>query len=116
MSDVPEGLGEAGAALWRLVIDDVPADKELEAKELHLLESACKIRDDIAALDAAVEAEGHMIHGARGTPLVHPGLQEARQLRAVELRMLREIGKPTSAQSQRARHAANVRHLRAARS
>ena len=115
--DAPSTLGDAGAALWRLVIDDVPDDKELDAKELHLLESVCHVRDQIAALDAAVAADGEMITGARGTPLVHPGLQEARQLRAVELRMLREIGKaPASAQSVRAQHAASVRHLRAARS
>ena len=44
MTDPPKGLGEAGCALWRLVIADVPEGFALEERDWHVLESACKVQ------------------------------------------------------------------------
>ena len=113
----PTGLGKAGKALWRSIHRDLEAGWELDARELHLLERACRTADDLAVLEATVDKEGATVEGSRGQTVVHPALVEARQLRVVQLRLLSviEMADPfvsrqssTPAQS-RARHAADTR-------
>jgi len=110
----PDTLGTAGAALWERILADVQDGWELDERELHLLESACHVRDQIDTLDGSVAEDGPLITGTRGAPTVHPGLQEARQLRLVELRLLRSLQLADPAANDtpattRARKAANAR-------
>jgi phage terminase small subunit len=55
--------------------------------ELEILGEACRTLDEIAALRAALVAEGVTATGSRGQPRVHPAVQEIRQARG-ELRRL----------------------------
>ncbi|MFL5916746.1 MAG: P27 family phage terminase small subunit [Gaiellaceae bacterium] len=87
----PDSLGDAGAALWLRLIGYLADDWELDERELHLLESACHVRDDIAELEGQIARDGHVIVSSRGAPTVHPALQETRQLRTVELRLLKSL-------------------------
>jgi hypothetical protein len=88
---------------------------ELDARELHLLERACRCADDLAALEAVVDTDGATVKGSRGQTVVHPALSEARQLRLTQARLLGslELADPaersaTPAQA-RARKAAGAR-------
>jgi len=108
----PATLEEAGTKLWDRIIADLPEHWELDERELHLLESACHVRDQIAKLDALVAEDGMVVVGSRGAQQVHPGLAEARQLRGVEMRLLRALqltnpadASPTTKKAQRAANA-----------
>jgi phage terminase small subunit len=109
----PDTLGEAGAALWARIVADLDEAWELDERELHLLESASHVRDTIAELDAAVAEDGALIMGPRGARQVHPGIQESRQLRGAEMRLLRalQLTDPDDASptTRKARTAANAR-------
>jgi P27 family predicted phage terminase small subunit len=87
----PAELDKAGKALWRSIHTDLDRGWELDARELHLLARACRCADELAALDAAVDAAGPTSTGSRGQPVIHPALAEARQLRLVQLRLLGAI-------------------------
>jgi Phage terminase, small subunit len=87
-------LQEAGEALWRRVLADVPDEFELTAVELHLLESACRCRDEIARLEDQIDGDGAVVKGSRGQPVLHPAIAEARQLRLAEQRLLKSIDTP----------------------
>lgn len=84
----PEDLGDAGAILWSQIVGDIDENWELDHRELHLLTEACLVADQVVALDAAVAEDGHSVKGSRGQPTAHPALAEARQLRALQLRLL----------------------------
>ena len=109
----PPTLRADGAALWERIIGDLPEHWELDERELHLLESASQVRDQIAQLDAAVAADGAFITGSRGLRQVHPGIAEARQLRGAEMRLLRalQLTNPADASptTKKAQKAANAR-------
>ena len=113
----PTALGKAGRALWRSILGDLEDGWELDARELHILERACRTQDDLALLEEQVDEIGAVVEGSRGQVVVNPALVEARQLRLVQLRLLSviEMADPhiarqsaTPAQA-RARHAAEVR-------
>jgi phage terminase small subunit len=112
----PDTLGEAGAALWARIVADLADAWELDERELHLLESACAVRDTIAELDAAVTEDGALITGPRGSRQVHPGIQESRQLRGAEMRLLRALQltdpEDVSPTTRKARTAAQARWSR----
>jgi hypothetical protein len=86
----PDGLQDAGKALWTEILDEVGEGWTLDARELHLLQRACRCADELADLEQAVDADG----GSRGQPAVHPALAESRQLRLVQLRLLGNIELP----------------------
>jgi len=114
-----DGLGEAGRKLWRDIIDAVAEGWELDEKERHYLVRACRVADEIATLEAVVDRDGAIVAGSRGQPIVHPAVTEARQLRLVELRLLRQVNlggedaEETPAR-RRAQQAANTRWTRKA--
>jgi P27 family predicted phage terminase small subunit len=87
----PKGLADAGKSLWRSILGDLDSGWELDARELYLLERACRCADELAALEAAVDRDGTTVTGSRGQTTVHPALSEARQLRLVQLRLLAAI-------------------------
>jgi hypothetical protein len=62
----PEGLGDAGRNLWYSIIGAVAAGNELDERELHSLERACRCADEIALLEAAVDRDGVTVEGSRG--------------------------------------------------
>jgi phage terminase small subunit len=111
----PSGLGESGRVLWRSVIADVPADWELDARDLAVLEAACRQADDVAALEAAVARDGVVGVGAAGQPRLNAAVAETRQARLALARLVGQIdlpderGQPQTAASIRARRAANTR-------
>jgi hypothetical protein len=54
----------------------------------------CSTLDDLDDLAAVVAAEGRMAVGAKGQPVVHPAVQEARQQRVVLGRLLGQLALP----------------------
>jgi P27 family predicted phage terminase small subunit len=87
----PKGLGAPGKALWKSILADLDAGWALDQRELHWLERACRCQDELADLEAAVDADGPIATGSHGQTVVHPALAEARQLRLVQLRLLSAI-------------------------
>lgn len=85
----PRGLKAAGKALWAKCIEDF----ELANHEQALLEEACRVRDRIVELDAAVKADGLMIPSSQGSRL-HPAVTEARQQRLTLARLLASLQIP----------------------
>ena len=82
----PEGLGVPGRALWAGIVADLAEGWELDARELEgCFGRACRCADELAALEAAVDADGAMVVGSAGQARVHPAMAEARQLRLVQL-------------------------------
>ena len=63
----------------------------MDARELHLLERACRVEDELRELERVVDADGLMSTGSTGQPTIHPALAEARQLRLVQQRLLGSI-------------------------
>jgi phage terminase small subunit len=112
----PEGLGRAGEALWKSILSDLDEGWELDARELHLLERACRIADELSDLEAAVDRDGATVAGSRGQTVVHPALAEARQLRLAQLRLLSAIEMVDPAEKRRAATPAIARARRAAES
>ncbi|BCW85045.1 hypothetical protein NicSoilE8_27180 [Arthrobacter sp. NicSoilE8] len=86
---VPRGLNAAGRKLW----DVSTAEFEWAEHELALLEEACRVRDRIVQLDAAVSADGLMLASPQGSR-VHPAVGEARQQRLVLARLLATLQIP----------------------
>jgi P27 family predicted phage terminase small subunit len=111
----PKALGTAGKRLWKAIVDDIEPGWRLDARELHLLERACRVEDEVRALEAAIDRDGPMAEGSRGQATVHPAISEARQLRLVQARLLGgiELCNPrhgsATANGARARVAANAR-------
>ncbi|NCT90149.1 hypothetical protein GXB85_04170 [Cellulomonas sp. APG4] len=85
----PSGLRAPGRALW----DAITADFDMAAAEAAQLEEACRTRDRIKQLDAAVAKDGLMIPSSQGARL-HPGVAEARAQRLALARILATLGVP----------------------
>ena len=84
----PTELGNAGQRLWSAIVADVGRGWRLDARELHLLERACRIEDELRQLERVIDADGLTTAGSRGQTIIHPALSEARQLRLVQQRLL----------------------------
>lgn len=113
----PAALKASGKRLWRKILADLAQGWELDARELHLLERACRCGDHIDALEKVIRRDGAAIEGSRGQTIAHPALSEARQLMLVQARLLgslelddpkRQPSAGTTA-SQRGSYAAAVR-------
>jgi hypothetical protein len=120
---VPAGLGKAGGALWRALIDDLAAIAaadgatfEYDRRELSVLREACATKDAIAALEEILANEGGVIPGSKGQLRLSPVFAELRQQRLALQRLLDSLGVPdassSSATSERKRRAANARWSR----
>lgn len=111
--DPPQHLGKAGRKLWRQIISALEDDWQLDGRELALLARACRCADEVAQLEEAIDREGVTTTGSRKQTVIHPAIQEARQLRLTELRLLSAIEltdpRAQGITSQRARHAAEAR-------
>jgi len=116
----PSGLGNAGKKLWAVIVDDLPADMEFDARELEILRVGCKQADLVAQLETAIKKDGVMITGAAGQRRLNAATTELRQSRVALVRMLGELGipadlaqPPETASSKRGRRAAEARWGRA---
>lgn len=85
----PRGLKAAGKKLWEVST----AEFEWADHELALLEEACRVRDRIVELDAAVVSDGLMLSSSQGSR-VHPAVGEARQQRLALARLLATLRIP----------------------
>lgn len=85
----PRGLKAAGARLY----ETSTTEYEWAEHELALLEEACRVRDRIVELDAAVKDDGLMITSSQGARL-HPAVGEARQQRLTLARLLASLQIP----------------------
>lgn len=111
----PEGLGEAGAALWsRIVEPRAAAGWLLDEREAAILSAACRQADDIAGLEAEIVSAGRMVEGSRGQPVLNPAITEVRQGRLALGRLLGQLALPDGEDVPRS--AAGQRGQRAARS
>jgi phage terminase small subunit len=112
---LPKALRASGRTLWRAVIADVPSDWELDARDVAVLEAACRQADDVADLEAAVTRDGVMIEGAAGQRRLNAALTELRQSRLALGRLLGQVDlpdeqrRPVTEASRRAQRAAHVR-------
>jgi P27 family predicted phage terminase small subunit len=84
----PINLGEAGIRLWGSILADLDDSWQLDARELHLLERACRVEDEMRKLEAVVDQEGATSTGSKGQVVVHPAVLEGRQLKLAQLRLL----------------------------
>jgi P27 family predicted phage terminase small subunit len=87
----PSGLQSAGQRLWKSIMADVGPGWRLDARDLHLLERACRIDDELRQLEQILDDQGLTTTGSRGQQTIHPCLAEARQLRQVQQRLLGAI-------------------------
>ena len=112
---VPKSLGKPGGSLWKAILGDLEDGWELDKRELHLLERACRCEDEMRELEAVVDKEGSMGRGSTGQAVVHPAILEGRQLKLTQLRLLSalELEDPgaqlATPASKRARRAAQSR-------
>ncbi len=108
----PPDLAARGRKFWR----ETTGQFELTPAELEILKETCRTLDDLDRLAASVAAEGAMVLGSAGQPVVHPGLTEARGQRQVLHRLVAALALPDeagaavpSSQNIRAKRAAGAR-------
>jgi P27 family predicted phage terminase small subunit len=87
----PKGLGDQGRALWRRIVNDVADGWELDARDLVLLTSACRLADQVHALELVVAEEGVMSKGSAGQPVPHPAAVEIRLSRVAQAQLLGKV-------------------------
>ncbi|HKH14518.1 MAG TPA: hypothetical protein VKA47_07675 [Solirubrobacterales bacterium] len=97
---------DAGAALEKVIRDDLPPNVELDPREELLLRAAAAQADDVAALEADIRERGHIVDGT-----VSASVREVRQGRANLARLLGGIDLPAAASTTvlRAEKAAQAR-------
>lgn len=117
----PSGLGAAGKAVWRAVLDDLSVAGtggeawELDARELVVLEAAARQADLNRELEQAIARDGVMVTGSQGQQRMNAVATELRQGRiAVEkllsaLALPNEDGRAVTAAQKRASTAAQAR-------
>lgn len=88
MSEVPEGLGNAGAALWT----DVCKERVLSAANKILLLNACRIADNLDRLNDATPAHRVVSENHLGTECIHPTISEFRQQVTALQNILSKLG------------------------
>jgi len=86
----PKDLNAAGRAFWRSVLSDF----EPNSAELQLLHEACRTKDELDVMVAAVAAESPVVAGSKGQPRPHPLLAEIRQHRRLLDQLVVALGMP----------------------
>jgi hypothetical protein len=89
---VPRGHDKGGKALWRSVhaVFGFTGEPHL----LAILEQACRTRDEIDRLEAAMERQPYTVLGSAKQVQVHPLVSEARFQRKALAELLSRIGLP----------------------
>lgn len=107
----PARLGAAGKKLWTSLVDTF----DFDAREVAVLERACRQCDDVALLEGLLERDGLSTVGSTGQPKLTPIVSELRQGRLAVARLLGDLAlpdgsqMPATARTVRARKAANHR-------
>lgn len=86
--DPPDGLGDAGAALWTRVLLDV----DLRADEEVVLLEACRTKDELEKFAQKLATSSPTVTGSKGQVRPHPLIAEVRQHRLAFARLLATIG------------------------
>ncbi|MFD9430323.1 hypothetical protein [Streptomyces sp. NPDC060002] len=86
----PEGLADAGRALWLEVVGEY----ELAPAELALFAQACRTMDEVEAISAAIAAGPVVVPGSTGQPRVSGLFAEARAHRLVLGKLLEQLALP----------------------
>ena len=84
----PAGLGSAGRALWRGVVDGF----ELRPDELALLKEAALLLDELGALQAALDGAKTLTTGSRGQLRPNGLYSEMRSHRLALVRLMGALG------------------------
>lgn len=118
---MPDGLGDAGSALWLAILagleeasEDDEGGWELDERELAILEAAARQADDLGKIEAAIEEHGVMTRGSTNQLVVNPAVAEARQSRAALAKLLGQLKLPTEDQAPTLFDAKSLRGQRAA--
>lgn len=114
----PGRLAAPGRSLWRRITGDY----ELDARELVVLEAACRQADDIFRLEKLLDDQGMTVIGSQGQARLNPAFTELRQGRLALSKLLDALALPTeddeegvvglTASARRAQKAALARHER----
>ena len=85
---IPDGLRDAGGALWR----NVRRDYQLRPDEEQLLLAACRTLDEIDRLQVALDESAPTVPGSRGQVRAHPLVRELREHRLALKQLLGASG------------------------
>lgn len=85
----PTGLGAAGSALWRRVVDKY----DLRADELEILKSACRATERARIMEAE-RGDQVTAKGSMGQVVVHPLIPEIRATEAQVAMLLAKLKLP----------------------
>jgi hypothetical protein len=86
---VPAGLADDGAALWRDVLADLDTQGlELRPDRQRILYAACRTLDEITRLEIALDAASVTVPGSKGQVRGHPLIRELRDHRLAYQRLL----------------------------
>ncbi len=92
----PRGLEAEGRRFWR----SVTAEFELDVKEAVLLDTACRLIDDLARLQKALGGEPTIVKGSTGQARAHPLLAEMRAHRLALEKVLSALKLPAEPAAQ----------------
>jgi phage terminase small subunit len=95
----PAGTGPSGRALWRRIVSDLDASLELDQRDVETLGAAADLADRIRGLKAAIERDGLILDGSRGSRL-HPAVAELRMSEQALVRHLSMLDLDAAAVSQ----------------
>ena len=85
----PNGLGHHGQKLWSSVMAEF--DLDAEPAKLRILQDACGVADQIAALERAMNGEPLTVRGSAGQKTIHPLISEVRFQRALLAQLLARL-------------------------
>lgn len=102
----PTVLGDRGQELWARLNEDF----EFDTHELSILNELCRCIDHSDALIAAVDRDGVTVAGSRGQTVVHPALQEYRQLAGTIATLIKRLNLDSAAVQSARAQGARVQH------
>lgn len=86
----PSGLVGPGRSFWRQVV----AEFDLRPDELHVLERACRVLDDLEVFDRLLGEAPPEVVGGNGQVALHPAWAERRLHTVLFARLVRQLGIP----------------------
>ncbi len=85
----PKGIKGVGKRFWKKVLSEYEL---IDAHDRERLKMACKCLDDLAEIEARVEADGRFTVNRYGSVVPHPGLKEIKDNRMLFTKIIREMG------------------------